>query len=188
MKAATDGMIAKIYGHGYWAAVWWVRCDRHIELQWRESARIFLPFSDSPKKKIAMVWYRVIDNNSVVISISLFEEKFPQIQVLKSIANLGYAAAYILGLDQHRNGLCIYHIYWILMLKWPKRRYRFVRALESYCRIMLRFTKDLSGHPKNKFDYAGAEEDCGCLRLSLRQGAGLWFMIEQEFWSVLMIL
>jgi hypothetical protein len=100
------------------------------------------------------IW--VIDNNSVDDSIPFLEEKFPQIQVLKSSQNLGYAGGYNWGLDQLRND----YDYHILLnsdvevtKNWDIDLVRALEVMPDYAAIQ---PKILSWTSKNKFDYAGA--------------------------------
>jgi hypothetical protein len=89
-------------------------------------------------------------------SIPFLEEKFPQIQVLKSSQNLGYAGGYNWGLDQLRND----YDYHILLnsdvevtKNWDIDLVRALEVMPDYAAIQ---PKILSWTSKNKFDYAGA--------------------------------
>lgn len=100
------------------------------------------------------IW--VIDNSSSDDSIPFLEEKFPQIQVLKSSQNLGFAGGYNWGLDQLRNE---YDFHILLnsdvevTKNWDSDLVRALESMPDYAAIQ---PKILSWTSKNKFDYAGA--------------------------------
>lgn len=100
------------------------------------------------------IW--VIDNGSSDNSIPFLEEKYPQIQLLKSTKNLGYAGGYNWGLDQLR----IEYDFHILLnsdvavtKNWDTDLVQALEDRPDYAAIQ---PKILSYTSKNKFDYAGA--------------------------------
>lgn len=100
------------------------------------------------------IW--VIDNNSSDDSISFLEERFPQIHVLKSSQNLGYAGGYNWGLDQLRDD---YDFHILLnsdievTKNWDSELVQALEVMPDYAAIQ---PKILCWTSRNKFDYAGA--------------------------------
>lgn len=118
----------------------------------REMLETFLPSVIANSQ--TDIW--VIDNNSTDDSIPYLEERYPQIQLLKSSENLGYAGGYNWGLEQLRKD---YEFHILLnsdvevTKNWDTDLVRALEFMPEYAAIQ---PKILSWTVRNKFDHAGA--------------------------------